>query len=286
MGRRRRRRCLQAPTRPPPTLRLRSPVRPVLTEFSAFGVPWPVTGYGACVAVAVVLALWLWLRQVIRAGLDPGAAAAVAGPMLGAGFLGAYLLSSAVVAARTGDLVTALSAPSVAFYGGALGGLAGAVLCCRVFGFSPGALADAAVEPLALGHALGRVGCLLGGCCYGLAGALPWAVRGQPGTPMGSLLRHPVQLYEAAGLLTLAFVFWRWWPVSRQALIPGVRFGVYGVAYAGLRFGIEFGRADADRGVWALGLSTSQWISIAIVLAAAASCGVPAVAGLRYTQGR
>lgn len=259
-------------------------MRPVVSHVSLFGVTWPVAGYGLCVAVAVVVGVLLWLRQATRAGLDPGATAALAGPTLGIGFLGAYVLSSLVTGAQTGQYGQAFGAPSVAFYGGALGGLAAAVLCCRAGGWALRPMLDAAVLPLGLAHAIGRLGCLLGGCCYGKPSALPWAVSGHPLAPMGTSLRHPVQLYEALGLLGLSVVVALSFPL-RQRSAPGARFAAYVAGYALLRFTVEFLRGDRDRGIWALGLSTSQWLSVAILalllLASGLRRWLPAPAAVR-----
>jgi len=111
--------------------------------------------------------------------------------------------------------------------------------------------------PLALAHALGRIGCFLAGCCYGSASNVPWSIH------LHNDNRHPTQLYEAFLLLGLAFVL-------RQKLIqkksPSLIIFLYLGAYSLLRFFLEFFRGDIVRGVYGQ-LSTSQIISIIILLA-------------------
>ncbi len=108
---------------------------------------------------------------------------------------------------------------------------------------------------LALGHAIGRVGCFLAGCCYGDHCDLPIGVMVK-GVP-----RHPVQLYEVVGLVILFFV------LRKQVLnkLPGRALLTYPLGYGVLRFILELFRGDAIRGLYA-GLSTSQWVSILMVL--------------------
>ena len=119
---------------------------------------------------------------------------------------------------------------------------------------------------LALGHAFGRVGCLLGGCCYGrvVDAGFPLAVR------LHGAWRHPVQLYEAAGLVAIAIV---------TAMLPrrraGAIFGAYVVAYALLRLVDEHWRGDdVERGLVARALSTSQLIALAVLVALAAGAAL------------
>jgi phosphatidylglycerol:prolipoprotein diacylglycerol transferase len=127
------------------------------------------------------------------------------------------------------------------YYGGLLSGLAGGLVWARFAGLP---LADAAAlfaigQPL--GHAIGRIGCLVRGCCYGqLHVDLPWALDG----------RHPTPVYEIIGetlifALTLGFFL-------RETRRPRPRLfrvlGLYLASYATLRFVVELFRGDALRG--------------------------------------
>jgi phosphatidylglycerol:prolipoprotein diacylglycerol transferase len=167
----------------------------------------------------------------------------------------------------------------LAYYGGLVFGAWGAAHVARRDGLPVLKLADITFIGVAFGLFAGRIGCFLGGCCYGLPTehrfglAFPaWspASEGQfregllshPGQP--SLPVHPTQLYEALGCLAIALVLNAWGP--RHKRFDGHIALAFLVLYAVLRFGLEFLRAD-DRGLF-LGVSTSQWISIVIVGAA------------------
>ena len=119
---------------------------------------------------------------------------------------------------------------------------------------------------IALGHVIGRLGCLMAGCCYGRPADVPWAVTftdpfaaANVGTPLNVPL-HPTQVYEAgAELIILIFLL----VTERKGrTYPGRTFWGYMLLYAVSRFIIEFYRAD-ERG-FVMGLSTSQFISVVL----------------------
>jgi phosphatidylglycerol:prolipoprotein diacylglycerol transferase len=124
---------------------------------------------------------------------------------------------------------------------------------------------------VAIGQAIGRLGCFAAGCCYGRAADVPWAVTfhdvyatRQVGTPIDTPL-HPTQLYESAATLAI-FIFLRW--LSGRKRFDGQVTLAYILLYAVARFVIEFYRGDAARGMVLGGwLSTSQFIAILMVLA-------------------
>ena len=121
------------------------------------------------------------------------------------------------------------------------------------------------VPTLPLIHALGRVGCFCAGCCYGVEAAEPWgipfthAIAAPNGVPL-----LPVQLYECAAELMI-FLFLLWY--APRAASKGGILRAYMLAYAPVRFVLEFFRGDVVRGIYGP-LSTSQWISLAVMAAA------------------
>ena len=135
------------------------------------------------------------------------------------------------------------------FYGGLLGGLF--FMSIHEFSFKSTPFYEKAsfLPVLTLCHAIGRIGCLLGGCCYGkrcLAGCL------------AGLSRHPVQAYEAIFLLILTLIL-------RSMAEDGKRMVVtYLYSYGLWRFAIEFLRGDEIRGLY-YGFSTSQYISLLLL---------------------
>src|SRR6266571_6628493 len=90
----------------------------------------------------------------------------------------------------------------VVYYGGLFGASLAFILYCRVKTLPLWKGADILAPSIALGHALGRIGCLFNGCCYGRACDLPWAIRfpyGHETHPAGASATpvHPTQLYES-----------------------------------------------------------------------------------------
>ncbi len=143
------------------------------------------------------------------------------------------------------------------FYGGLLGGLLAAVPGCYLIGRKGRltfTLLDILSVCLMLGHAIGRIGCFLGGCCYGKPTD---GVLGLPYPIGGSWVRaYPTQLYDSA-FLFLLFLY------SRKNVSNALQ--RYLLFYGLFRFFIEFLRGD-DRGLsW--GLSPSQWISVLLIIA-------------------
>lgn len=108
---------------------------------------------------------------------------------------------------------------------------------------------------LIFGHAIGRVGCFLTGCCYGSQCDLPWKIL------LDGVYRHPVQLYEALGLFVLGFLSLRW--IGHKEAHRNVIIN-YLLYYSAIRFTVEFFRGDEVRGIYWLSLSTSQFISITL----------------------
>jgi phosphatidylglycerol:prolipoprotein diacylglycerol transferase len=246
-------------------------VHPVLTVLEWGGTGRAIGSYGALLALALLVGAALTLRNAVRAGLESGAVIAALAGAIGIGLLGAYASSLLVLWVSLGSLRVALLEPGIMFYGGALSGACGFALLARAFGLPALTALDLALPGLPLAHAIGRVGCLLGGCCYGAPCALPWAiVYRHPLAPAAhpELARHPWPLYEAACLLGLAALFAapKW-----LAFRPGQRAALYVLLYAAVRCGLEPLRGDAERGVLLQGAcSVAQLISLATAVAALA----------------
>ena len=175
------------------------------------------------------------------------------------GFAGAFLLY-VPVSYTPSELIAQIKSgsfePGFVFYGGLIAGLLGARLLGRKSGWKLEVYEKALVPALPLGHASGRVGCFLAGCCYGRFSDSFLAVR-FPALPRAAL---PVQLFEAAYLVGMCAVLSLMSLKNKKHLL-----GAYILMYTPVRFGLEFLRGDEIRG--ALGpLSTSQWISLLLLL--------------------
>jgi phosphatidylglycerol:prolipoprotein diacylglycerol transferase len=235
-------------------------MHPILTTLSWHGVSRPLGSYGAMLVLALLVGSGLLLRAAARAGLEQGAVISALACAIGAGFAGAYACSTLVLWPQLGSQLEALAHPGIVFYGGLAGGAAGLALSARGFGLAAAQLLECSVPALPVAHALGRIGCWLGGCCYGAESRLPWAMR----YPGESVTRHPWPLYECAGLLLLAAVFWR------RERFAGRRAPLYLCAYALLRLPLEALRGDRVRGFVLPGVSVSQLLSIVALLGALA----------------
>ncbi len=195
--------------------------------------------------------------------------------------LGIYIIVSALVGAKLlllvvefdhyvedpAELWTIVRSGGV-FYGGLLLSVGVAFWFMRRHSLPIWATCDAFAPGIALGQAVGRVGCLMAGCCYGRPTELPWGITfanplaaSNVGTPLGVSL-HPTQLYESgAALIILALLL----VAERRGLgFPGRTFWSYLLLYSMARFGIEFFRGD-PRGVVFDLLSTSQFVSVLLI---------------------
>ena len=155
--------------------------------------------------------------------------------------------------------VFALWHGGLVWYGGFLGGIFGAWLYTRANRLSYLRVMDQFIPFLALGHAIGRVGCFLNGCCYGKPTA-SWCGVVFPGQ-MKTVL--PTQLFEATGLFFL-YIALRALQTPTMFRAPGKLFGIYLMGYAVLRFVLEYSRGD--QAIWWWGMTLAQLISLAGML--------------------
>lgn len=153
------------------------------------------------------------------------------------------------------------------FYGGLLGGIFGLWIYTKQFKLPFAEFADLYAVVVPLGHAFGRVGCFFSGCCYGMPYDGPLAVtyHATSGTTPLEVPLFPIQLVEAGSLVLLFVVLLVCYCRCRDRI--GTVSILYLVSYPTIRFLLEFFRYDSERG-GILGLSTSQWISLALLAVA------------------
>lgn len=159
------------------------------------------------------------------------------------------------------------------FFGGFLGSSLAGWAYRRRHPFDFLRVADYFAAALPIGHAIGRLGCFMAGCCAGKPTSLPWGVRFthpeslvDPG--LAGMALHPTQLYEAAADLLIAGVLMAMLRSRPKEAASGRVLAAYACLYGGARFAIEFLRGD-DRGGALLGLSVSQWIGLGCAVAGA-----------------
>jgi phosphatidylglycerol:prolipoprotein diacylglycerol transferase len=158
------------------------------------------------------------------------------------------------------DLVgNIFSGSGLVWYGGAIGGALAVFLWAWYRDFLRLALFDLAAPALALGYAVGRIGCQLSGDGdYGRAWGGPWAMSYPDGTVPTTEEVHPTPIYEALAMGLGAWILWR----LRDRVRAGVLFALYLVYAGGERFLVEFLRRNSDT---ALGLTGAQLESLAIM---------------------
>jgi phosphatidylglycerol---prolipoprotein diacylglyceryl transferase len=239
-----------------------------------FELPWsipyfgPITvyTYGVLLAAAYLLGLQLAIVRARKRGLD---ATRVMD-------LGIYIIISALVGAKLLLIITDFQTfrhnpveflrSAGVFYGGLIVAVSTALVYIRRVGLPLWTTCDVFAPGIALGHVVGRFGCLFAGCCFGKPTNLPWAITftdpfaaANVGTPLNVPL-HPTQLYEAgAEFLILVLLL----ATERKGrAFAGRTFWLYMLLYAVSRFVIEFFRGDENGHVGIF--TTSQFISIVL----------------------
>lgn len=150
------------------------------------------------------------------------------------------------------------------YYGGLIGACLGTIIYCAKNKLPLWRVADVIAPSIALGHAFGRVGCFMTGCCYGLPCSLPWAVHFPADHFTHGVAVHPVQLYESALNLSL-YVFLAW--AFRKRQFDGQTFALYLMFYSVIRAFTEMFRGDYTT-FYIGGIATpGQMVSILIMAA-------------------
>lgn len=229
-------------------------------------------------ALGLIVGLFVVFRLARQQGLDPDKMWNLGGIAIFSGILGAKLLMILV------DWEHYIKFPSEIFSMGTLqaggvfsGGLVLAIFACWWYlhhNHIPFLrAADVFAPGVAIGHALGRIGCFAAGCCWGKETNVPWAVtftnplaNQLVGTPLGMHL-HPTQLYEmVVEFFNFAILYW----LVKHKKFEGQVVGLYLFSYGIARYFLEFLRGDPGRGAIMGGLmSGTQLIAIGLVVAGA-----------------
>jgi phosphatidylglycerol:prolipoprotein diacylglycerol transferase len=219
-----------------------------------------ITTFGLMMFIAFVVAGWVLTRQYRRYGLSEDLASSIVMAAAIGGIVGAKIYYAILFR----DWHLLFDRAGLVWYGGLIGG----ILACsfliwkrRVDFF---VAADATAAPLALGYALGRIGCFLVGDDYGSPtnswvgiafpkGSPPttaeslrqFGVHVDPSIPADQVLRvHPTQLYESFSSLIIFFILFR---ISRRPHPKGRIFGLFLILMGIERFLVEIVRAKDDR---------------------------------------
>jgi phosphatidylglycerol:prolipoprotein diacylglycerol transferase len=230
-------------------------VYPTLIRIGSF----EVTTFGALVAIAALVGLWIFGRETQRSGLPSNAVDAAMAGVIG-GLVGAKLIWAIEFRGEAPFLSLLLSRGGLSWFGGLAGGVTTGLWFLRRQRVPLMKALSAAAPALAVGHAIGRIGCFLVGDDYGRPTDLPWGVAFPRGLPPTSIPVHPTQLYETAALTAIAWLLLRW---RRQKVADAVVFGRYLVLAGAARFLIEFIRVNLR----VLGpLTLAHLISLSVVI--------------------
>lgn len=230
----------------------------------------PFYTYGILIVIAFILGMLIYRFNCQRLGNKPADLVDLSliitiAPLFGARFF--YIATFPGQFKGVYDYL-AIHEGGLVFYGGLIGGIIATYAFARLKELSFRQLLDFMVPSFALAHAIGRIGCLFNGCCYGIKTTFLQIYR-LP-TDSGNSFRHPTQIYEATFLL-LFFILLNFFltRVYRyQKLFPGFVSGFYLISYSFFRFLIEFIRDDNRGGFFTpLHLSPSQGTA-AILIAA------------------
>jgi len=242
-------------------------VHPIALQFGAFTITW----YGVMVASGFLAGFWAAARRAPRAGMT-GETILDFAP---------WLIIGAIVGGRTLYVVTywreqfaggpwweifMVHHGGLVFYGGLIGASLACILRVRLGKLSLWRVADVFAPSIALGYVFGRIGCLLNGCCFGHACALPWAVTypvGHATHPVGeaAVAVHPVQVYDSLMNLGL-FLALEWF--FRRCKFDGQVFALYLVGFAVTRSIAEMFRGDYTDSHLHGGLTPGHLVSIGI----------------------
>ncbi len=229
--------------------------------------PITIAWHGLTIALGLIVGGWLALRVARERDLDQDLTFNLVLVIALSGIIGARVFflieNDAGAFLDPGEL---LGSNGFSFYGGIIFGVPAAGLYLWRKRLRLGYL-DALAAGFPLGMAIGRVGDVINGEHYGPVSDLPWAVRNthpDADVPSNALAYHSGGLYEVVLALTMFAVIW---PLRRRFTHPGSLLWTVIAAYAAGRFLMFFVRSDSTDLV--LGLSVTQWTSLALVAIAA-----------------
>ncbi len=231
-------------------------MHPVLAKIG----PITIYSYGVMVAIGFALATYLASERAKTFGIDKNRIIDLALVILLFGLIGArlnYVILNLNYYRNHPLEMIFLNRGGLVFYGSLLLGLGAGFVYVRRNRLSFWKVSDLMSPYVALGHSIGRIGCLLNGCCWGkvVSKAYPFGLC----FPGQTLPRHPTQLYASMILLAIAIVL-----RVRQEKdhFDGQIFLLYCLLYSTQRFFVEFLRGDIP--IAFFGLTFSQVVSIAI----------------------
>ena len=211
-----------------------------------------IYSWGFMVAIAFIAATIIAAREAKRKKIDPEKIYSLV----------AYIIIGAIIGSRIAYLLfnpTSISdifkfwEGGLSFHGGFIGGVLFGFFYVRKNKLNFWKITDICTPSIPLAQAIGRIGCFLRGCCYGIETTLPWGIN------YLKEIRHPTQIYSSLALLII-FIF-----LSKQKYkknFNGSLFLTYIIIYSVFRFFIEFIRTEPRI---LFSLTGAQLVSIVLV---------------------
>jgi phosphatidylglycerol:prolipoprotein diacylglycerol transferase len=239
---------------------------PILFKFGSIGIHT----YGVVLVIAFFFSLWLVKKDAKRLNIDEKTIDELATYLLIGGLAGARIYYACFY-----DPIYYLKYPwtllfiwegGLAIHGALIGGVLSAVLFCKKRKLNFWQIADLVSPFLILGQAIGRIGCFLNGCCYGLPTNKPWGVIFPKGSfayyKYGMVAVHPTEIYE----MVLDFIgFFILFFLRKRIKIKGFLFCFYLIYYSVIRFFVSFFRGDSLY-LWGTNIRIAQLTSIVVII--------------------
>lgn len=242
--------------------------------------PFVIHSFGACLAVAIILCYGIMVRLGKSSGYSSDFVSSLLSVLIVSGLIGGrifYVAEHWSFYRENPSNIIMVQQGGLMFFGGFLIGGASLILFCKLNKKNVLDVLDLVVSAIPLGHALGRIGCFLNGCCYGKVSdsclsvtfphdSIPWSEQLNAAlissTAERSLPVLPSQLFEAALNFIIFLILIRRYKHRRHT---GSQLALYMMLYAVARFAVEFSRADER--LYFGPVSISQAISIGVFLA-------------------
>jgi phosphatidylglycerol:prolipoprotein diacylglycerol transferase len=247
-------------------------VRPVLFHIGSL----PIRSYGLMMAIAFLVGIWIARRRAAARGYEPDVIIDLSVVVIIVSIVGARL---GYVLVRWSHYVNDIPGifrvweGGLALYGGVIAGTIAGLWFFHRRGINIWAGADIVAPSLAMGVAIGRIGCFLNGCCFGHACEVPWGVVFPEGSLAGMTYTgvhvHPTELYES-GLALAIFVILL--VVDRRRHFDGFLLWLFVLLLAVARFFIDpLRHYDTESIAFRLGsfkMTNNQAVGIVLVVVA------------------
>lgn len=225
-------------------------IRPIFLDLGFF----QISSYAVLVILGLLVGSAIYFYESKKAGNNSERGFFIAFGSLIGGVLGAKILQLLIYYQLIISNFNALFSGRT-IIGGLIGGMIGAKITKRILKIEE-KRGNYFAPAIAIGVAIGRLGCFFKGCCYGKPTSLPWGINFGDG-----ILRHPTQLYESLFMLVMFIVLEKL--KYKKNLKPGELFKWLMLSYFTFRFFIEFIRVEE---VALLGLTYFQFISVIVII--------------------